>query len=165
MQVRNIKISVKVELTPLDTVIKQLQLINLSYNTYPSYISFHDKYNYIFFQASKNQTNHVNITRLKSEDDISTAISKLEHIIGKTVISHTIDNITATYSLNQSLTLEDIIHKFKNVKYNAERFPGMFIKCSEGGSAIIFHSGKIVLLGCKTTKEIWNVINYVLLRV
>lgn len=165
MQVRNIKISVKVGLIPLDTVTKKLQDINLAYSTYPSYVSFHDKYNYIFFRASKNQTNHVNVTRLKSEDDIPCAITILERIIGKAIISYVIDNITATYSINQPLILDDIIHRFKNVKYNAERFPGMFIKCSEGGSAIIFHSGKIVLLGCKTTKEIWNVINYVLQRV
>ena len=140
MQVRNIKISVKVDLTPLDTVTKKLQDFKLHYNTYPSYISFQDTYNYIFFQASKNQTNHVNVTRLKSEDDIPSALTNLERLIGKSILSYVVDNITATYTIDHCLNLDEIIPRFKSVKYNAERFPGMFVKCSEGGNAIIFHS-------------------------
>lgn len=165
MKIRNIKISAKVESIPLYTVIEQLQDINLSFKKYPSYVSFQNTYNYIFFQPSKNNTNHVNITGIKREDDIESAINVLEHTIGKSILSHVIDNITATYNVSHSLNLDEIIHKFKQVKYNAERFPGMFIKCSKGGNAIIFHSGKIVLLGCKTRNEIWNVIDYVLERV
>jgi len=160
MDIRNVKISVKVPKTSLDSVIRKLQDRNLEFKSYPSYISFVYKYNFIFFKSSKNNTNHVNITKLKLNDDIFKAIRILESILNETVLSHRVDNITATYNFHQFIDLENILSRFSKATYNAERFPGMFIKCDDG-NAIIFHSGKTVLLGCKSEKQIWNVINFV----
>jgi TATA-box binding protein (TBP) (component of TFIID and TFIIIB) len=39
------------------------------------------------------------------------------------------------------------------MKYNNEKFPGLFVKFKEG-TAILFHSGKVVLVGCKNEENL-----------
>jgi len=39
------------------------------------------------------------------------------------------------------------------VKYNNQKFPGLFIKYKKG-TALVFFSGKVVIVGCKNQTEI-----------
>jgi transcription initiation factor TFIID TATA-box-binding protein len=82
------------------------------------------------------------------------------------VISQTIDNIIATTNLNRKLNLVDISSrkKFTNIKYNNEKFPGLFVKFNIG-TAIIFHSGKIVIVGSKSIENIECVLNLILVSI
>ena len=45
-----------------------------------------------------------------------------------------------------------------SIQYNNERFPGLFVKFERNlkkvGTAIVFHSGKIVIVGCKGLDEL-----------
>ncbi len=59
--------------------------------------------------------------------------------------------------MKRNLNLSDISKtcNFKNLKYNNEKFPGLFVKF-ETGTVILFHSGKLVIVGCKTEKDIYQ---------
>jgi TATA-box binding protein (TBP) (component of TFIID and TFIIIB) len=51
-----------------------------------------------------------------------------------------------------------------NATFNPERFAGLFIKLS-GGTVIIFRTGKVNIVGCKSisdVNEIWNQIRPIL---
>ena len=67
----------------------------------------------------------------------------------------TIDNIIATLNMNRSIDLVLVCERklFESIKYNNELFAGLFVKF-EKGTAIIFHSGKIVLVGCKNIENL-----------
>jgi len=71
------------------------------------------------------------------------------------VIRFQVDNIMATFSFPHSLSLQNLaINQFHNVaKYNCETFPGLFIKYKEG-TVILFHSGKVVIVGCRREQDI-----------
>ena len=66
-----------------------------------------------------------------------------------------VDNIIATLNIQKPIDLVSVCEKklFESIKYNNEKFPGLFVKFKEG-TAILFHSGKIVLVGCKTKKDL-----------
>jgi TATA-box binding protein (TBP) (component of TFIID and TFIIIB) len=120
-----------------------------------------------------NKPQHVNVTNLKSAKQIPRIIQHLSavgltHIPGTTVI----DNVTGLMTAGK-LVLEEVIRAIPSRKiqanqildskfgaihglsihYNNERFPGLFIKFKRNlekiGTAILFHSGKIVIVGCK----------------
>jgi len=160
MEIRNIKISVKLEEISLDSACRLLEKEKLSYKSYPSYITFKRQYNFVLYKTSKNKTNHLNATGLKGMCDVDSCLKEIFDLLNKNVILHKIDNITATYNLSKLLCIDELSKKIECAKYNAERFPGMFVKCADG-CAIIFHSGKVVLLGCKNIYQLWNVVEFV----
>ena len=154
--IRNVKVSAKVSNLCLNTVNLKLASSGISLKHFSNYITFQHTYTYIVFKNSKDLTNHVNITKLKSESEIEKALYLLTNLIGCHVINWKIDNIIATSSLQKKLDLTQIaIQKiFPRVKYNSEQFPGLFAKF-DCGTVILFHSGKIVIVGCKNQSEIW----------
>lgn len=72
------------------------------------------------------------------------------------MLSIKIDNLTSTLKLNRALILSEIIkenHKNYNLKYNNEKFPGLFIKFLEG-TLILFYTGNIIAVGCKNLQDL-----------
>jgi TATA-box binding protein (TBP) (component of TFIID and TFIIIB) len=75
-----------------------------------------------------------------------------------------IDNITGSIDLKKEIHIENLINSirtskdrnFKSIKitYNNEKFPGVFLKQVRVGTIIIFYSGKVVLVGCKTREDL-----------
>lgn len=70
-----------------------------------------------------------------------------------------IDNICGHFNLGYKLDLEQLCHKFKdlpevrNVKFNLIDFPAVYVRFNAEnikGTAAIFKSGKVVILGVKT---------------
>lgn len=165
VSVKNIKISVKVKTICLKNTIKKLNSQNIGVNVYLNYITFKNKYSYVIFKTSKCGTNHVNVTKIEDFSHINESLTVLQRCCGVTVLSHKVDNIIATYSGLNTINLPDLVIKnvFNCTKYNPERFPGLFVKC-EDGTVIIFHSGKLVIVGCKTLNEIWHLFNYVVMK-
>ena len=80
-----------------------------------------------------------------------------------TLLNFKVDNIIATDDFHQHLNLKEIAQRkiFEKVKYNSEQFPGLFIKFNTG-TVILFHSGKIVIVGCKTQQEVWKLSDLVI---
>lgn len=153
---RNIKLSVKIETIPLNIVTDILALKDIPYKIYPNFISFTKIYSFTIFKPNITEhNNHLNITKLKIFEHIHEAIEIIEDLLNRGYIKYKVDNIIATTDLHRKLNLAEILsksHKF-NIKYNNERFPGLFMKF-HCGTAIVFHTGKIVIVGCKEEKHV-----------
>lgn len=154
--IRNIKVSVKVEALILNNALSSLKNNQVLSKEFGNFITFkHNNYTFVLFKTGKNKESHINITQISNFDSINKAIDCLIKLINCTVNSYSIDNIIATSDLNKSISLSTIIKnkRFERIKYNNEIFPGLFIKFNQG-TVIIFHSGKIVLVGCKSIENI-----------
>lgn len=151
--ITNVKVSIKTSKISLNNVL----VCNQSYQkNYKNFIVLKDKYTFIIFKTSKaKEENHINITKIPSLEKVEHAVRHFTKIINCEVNKIAVDNIIATVNAGKKLCLASICRsgKFKQVKYNNEKFPGAFLKF-DVGTAILFHSGKIVLLGCKSINNI-----------
>ena len=170
IDVSNIKISCKAQLFNTE---------NISFNRdifikqYSNFNVIKNKYAYIIFTKSKiRQKFHINITKIPSFDHVPKAIEELKNIIENqfSVEDIKIENITCLHILNKDINLieifrniplnnfsKDIIH----MRYNPEKFPGMFIKLRKC-SILLFSSGKMVVIGATSKEEAKNGIFFVM---
>lgn len=164
--IHNIKVSAKIAAVPLDIVIHQLQEKQVNVKKFPNYVSFKMTYTYVIFRAGEKTTNHINITQMKTLLDITKAIHELESALNQPVTFLQIDNIIATCQAPTTLLLKNILDAkvFASMKYNNEIFPGLFVKFQQG-TVIIFHSGKIVLVGFKSLEDIQWISSIVLVTI
>jgi len=154
--VRNIKISLKVKAIFLDNALEILKRNNIKAKTFCNFVTFKIRgYTYVLFKTGKAQHTHINVTQIASIKLIKKAIKILVKLMNCTVLRYSIDNIIATSDLVRPINLDEVIKnkKFKKIKYNNEIFPGLFIKFSIG-TVIIFHTGRIVIVGCKSERDI-----------
>ena len=90
---------------------------------------------------------------------VNDSINILNKIFDRKVNSYEIDNIIATSKWNKNLNilkLSQIKYDFP-IKYNNQKFPGLFIKYKKG-TALVFFSGKVVIVGCKNKTDINEII-------
>lgn len=152
--VTNFKISFKCPLLFLDNVSTITHQQNLDTKVFNNFIVFKKKFNFIIFKA-KRTLNHINVTKLSTREDILESVQVFEQLFSCQISNLTIDNIIAVSKFPEFLNLSKISqHTFEGkIKYNSEKFPGLFIKFKEG-TVILFHSGKVVVVGCKTESNI-----------
>lgn len=165
-KITNIKISVKCRNISLDTVKSHLVERNKHFKLYNNYIVIKDKYTYIIFKKNlKNLDDiyHVNITNIQSLEYLDNAVNKLKLFDNNLqLLSYSIDNITVSKNFNRSISIPNVLLQIPPiicVTYNAETFPGVFLKFPDKkGTAILFHTGKCVILGCKTIQNIEDIV-------
>jgi TATA-box binding protein (TBP) (component of TFIID and TFIIIB) len=150
-RITNVKVSLKTSPIILDNVRSKNDYIK----HYKNYLVLKSKYTYVIFKTNKNSENHVNITKIPSIETIDDAISCLKLIVDFKVLSVTVDNIIATLKCFKYIDLVSVCEKklFNQIKYNNETFPGLFV-ITDIGTAILFHKGNIVLVGCKNEKNL-----------
>jgi hypothetical protein len=154
--VANVKVSLKTSKIFLDNVYIIANKKNLYCKKYKNFIVLKSVFTYIIFKSKEEQSeSHINITKIPKVCSISEAIDFIKSLINCSIISYKIDNIIATTNLRRDLNLANISKncKLQNLKYNNEKFPGLFIKFDKG-TVILFHSGKIVIVGCKSEENI-----------
>lgn len=159
IQTRNIKVSLKTSLISLNNACVMLNENNINFKKYTNFLSFKNIYSFVLFKPSSNQLNHINVSKLTSTEDISKASVIVEKLFGVRVLSEKIDNIVSTSKFNSRLDLYLIVKKslFNHVRYIPEQFPGLFAQI-RGGTVILFHSGKVVIVGSKSLEDtIWIV--------
>lgn len=163
--ITNIKVSVKSKAICLDTVLKLLSESCVNYKQYMNYIVIQSTYTYVMFKPNiLNQSNHVNITKISKFGEIDKAKKYLGDLL-KIEISeaHIVDNITVSTTLLHKCIPDYIISLFKGlckITFNQETFPGVFLKFSVG-TAIVFHTGKCILIGCKSIDDIETILTIV----
>lgn|SRR5574343_23050 len=155
MFVRNIKLSVKINKCPLDIVIKRLEEKKISFKNFGNFVSFTKKFSFVVFKPSSNGLTHINVTKVPSFGvPIEKCLKRLRKLLREKIVSYKVDNIIATSDLHKKISLHKVSQmKTINILYNSERFPGLFLKFGEG-TTILYHSGKVVIVGCKTVKRI-----------
>lgn len=77
-----------------------------------------------------------------------------ENLISDVVLDVKIQNIVSIMTLNLSSSLRKIQKKFKNSIYNPDNFAGLIVKITDKPTCLIFSSGKIIITGAKSEKEI-----------
>jgi Transcription factor TFIID (or TATA-binding protein, TBP) len=155
-KITNVKLSLKVSFNRLDTVSDVLKTENITCKSYNNFIVFKNKFTYILFKSKNNQHNHLNVTNIPNFEEIDQAVNSYKNITNSSVISQTVDNITASFSLKNKFNFLEIVEKFSDiakVTYNSEKFPGIFIKFDKG-TVIVFHTGKCIIIGCKSIENL-----------
>ena len=163
-KIANVKVSIKTSPLFLDIVLRKCEEKQLYCKNYKNFLVIKDVFTYIIFKMNKNNENHINITKIPNLDSVAIAIASIQDITDCHVISQTIDNIIASTFIKKNLDLQSISKLFTNVKYNNEKFPGLFIKYKIG-TVILFHSGKIVIVGSKKEADIQCLIQKIFARI
>lgn len=110
----------------------------------------------IKFPSSKNQLIHVNVTGIRNLYVLKREIVKINrYIIPQSWVmkSFKIDNICSTLSFPSTIRLRKLSQIYENCRFNIDRFPAVFMK-TIFGTVIVFESGKINILGCKSLAQI-----------
>ena len=151
-RITNVKVSIKTSEIILDNVVYDETCMK----RYKNFLVIKSQYTYIIFKTNKKKNvTHINITKIPSISDINNSILFLKTIIDFEVYNTTVDNIIATFKHFDCLNLWTICEKelFKCIKYNNESFPGLFVSTDQG-TAILFSTGSIILVGCKKEKDL-----------
>jgi transcription initiation factor TFIID TATA-box-binding protein len=98
---------------------------------------------------------------------VSQSIWQLEHAmhllhknkLAKLVdLAYKVQNIVATLDLHRKLDVKMTIPLLPNYIYEPDNFPGIIYKPSRnGGSCLIFASGKVVIAGAKSENQLNNI--------
>ena len=114
---------------------------------------------FILFKRSTNLTQHCNITRCRSEEDIHSGIQDLLFLIDQPpkIIEFVIDNYSCSTDLGCEIPLESIYleQPSQYYRFNPERFPALEIRCPDFISStrkgslccLLYRSGKCVIVG------------------
>ena len=104
---------------------------------------------------------HINIIKIPSTTQIASSIDCLKNVIRDEyqVVAKEINNLTCSYDSKISpVPLLDLMKKVKKkipsvrrVRFNPERFPGMFISFPNN-TLLIFSSGKMVVIGGRSER-------------
>jgi hypothetical protein len=168
IKISNIKISCVFKLPYnwkylLDCIVKKRSVVC---KKRANIIIIQDLYVFCVFEK-KDTTVHFNVTKIKTIADIFKFLFffSCEYFsYDSKLLSLTIDNITASVNSLQNVNLHSMKKLCSNATFNPERFAGLFIKLS-GGTVIIFRTGKVNIVGCKSisdVNEIWNQIRPIL---
>lgn len=126
----------------------------------PSFFIYRSDFVYTIFFSG-----HINCTKIKSYNDINTAVKNILDKFGlnyNNILKLQIDNILAVGRISYFICLQSFGHFLQSkgiqVQYNPQRFPGLCIKKSPS-SSLTFLSGKVILTGIKSETELkhsWN---------
>jgi hypothetical protein len=151
--IKNIKVSLKLNSISLNSVLINLEKNQIEYSVKSNYIIFRKEFVYVLFKPKHLIINHVNITKIPDVVSITKSIDNFKSILNfqLEIQSFKIDNLTAVYDLKKEISQLKILNSFKDIyhiKFNKEKFPGLFLRV-EFGTFIIFHTGKVNLVGCQ----------------
>lgn len=166
LQVKNIKLSVKVPPTHLDDVVKKCIEKNINYKVHPNFVVIYDQCTINLFKRSARNPyaeQHANITRIPSFRDMKRAVAILSFYVQSDArkLFPIVDNITAKAHVGFPVNLDEFVEKNADIGWrmhmNREAFPGLFIR-SQVGTLIMFRTGVLVSIGSKNLRDIeWHI--------
>lgn len=163
--ISNVKLSVKTSNSyTLEELLNLCKEHNLQYKKFHNFVVILCKFKYIIFKKGKKSVNHINITHIKNNYEISDAITFLKSNldIDVEVSSCIVDNITVSALCPHKVNLPNFFLSNKDLKlsYNNEKFPGLFVKLGNG-TIILFSSGKFVIVGIKDESKIADLVKLI----
>ena len=116
----------------------------------------------MFTKTKQSRNFHVNITKIPSTEHIPKALDELKLVISSEFIIEVfkVENMTFLYQITTEINLLTFYNNLKlNVdfeiiqnRHDPEKFPGMFLTLKKCW-ALIFLSGKIVIIGASSKKD------------
>ena len=167
-KITNIKLSVKCSNVSLDSVFLFCKVNEIPYKKYNNFVVIKSVFTYIIFKKNNKEKNtkeyHTNITKIPTFCEVPESIQYLKTLLPNILLlSYKIDNISVSCNLLQTVDIFHIQKVAQNdcfVTYNKETFPGLFLKFKAGcGTAIVFYTGKCVLLGSKNIQHIEKIVS------
>ena len=140
----------------------------------------YNNFTYILFKRSSKippegttPSQHCNITKLKSESDITKAIEYLFFLVDQlpTVLDYSIDDYSCIADIFQSIDISSLYMNEPRIlcKHNEEGFPAVIIYCpqeikreSKNLCCLVYRSGRAVLVGGKNLQEIEEFLTWVI---
>ena len=181
IRVSNVKLSVKIPDTSIQTLIDLCVKENFEHKAYgnfvvlkvPSVSSNNSLYTFTVFkrsmlkQCDENAAKqHVNATKVLL-NEIDDCIKTLRWILDcgeACVLDYQIDNLTATCSLGRKINIEKFIERNpmiqNKITFNVEKFPACFITF-KGAKVVLFRSGIFNVLACKSFEEIKEAFSWI----
>ena len=105
MQIRNIKLSVKLDKCPLDIAIEKLTAKKVSYKNHGNFISFTHIFSFVLFKPSKNGQTHVNVTKVPQfKKHIKKSLLVIEKLMCRKVINFTVTTSLQLQTSRKKLT-------------------------------------------------------------
>lgn len=167
VQLTNVKVSLKSEDISLHSVLDKSIAEGYIVKRKLNFLVLRKNFVFTIFKKGKNNLHHINITKLRQVSDINIALVDLEKLnIQYINNSLVIDNITGRLDIGEKLSIRELVYNYKSkseylgrsnvvsFKYNNEKFPGIFIKFKDFGTSIVFHSGKVIFIGCKSEEKL-----------
>ena len=174
VRITNVKVSCKIPEIALNDVKEICKEKEISYKCFNNFVVFRTKgFTYTLFKKRshldslkeckkiEDQKCHCNITKCLFSN-VRKALKTLALLIKceYSDLQYTIDTITAAGCLGFGLDLENAVSEntclSNKIKFNPEVFPGIFISVAPSIKGIFFRSGKYVIVGCRSIKEIIN---------
>lgn len=155
--IKNVKISliIKSSLPPL-SFIETAKCRKVRFKEIRNIVIIKDIFSISIFKKS-NEKFHLNVTGIKSvnlvPDTIQWIFATYCTESAFELLSYKIDNITACFDFGFTISLHDLAIQINSSKYNPERFHAVYFK-SETGTAVIFSSGKVNIVGSKSEADV-----------
>ncbi len=143
---------------------------DVSQKVFSNFTVVRKQYVYTIFKTrGNNKSYHVNITKVPSRADIKISLSLLTDIISNrfSVQTWEINNLTCSFRAGFEIPLPDVFDKLrkesyvKKVRFNPERFPGMFVTF-EANTVLIFSTGKMVIIGAKSEDAVKHSLDFII---
>ena len=167
--IHNIKISFKVNQFPLNRVKERIETLNqvdkekIQLIQYPNFVVVKGQYVYTIFRAGKEKRNHVNATKIRSDDQVHACVQYLENLLQLQACQLRIDNYIGGTDMRMHLRFEEILPILQEKRvvysYNLEKFPALYVY-KMGITSVLFPSGKVQLLGSRTEEGICRMVSY-----
>ncbi len=115
------------------------------------------------------RTGKIVCTGGKTVDDARAGVNKVKGLLNKggieTVdeVEVTVQNIVATYSLEEDLNLNTVamVLGLERVEYEPEQFPGLVYRVKDSSAVLLlFGTGKMVCTGAKDVKDLEEAVEY-----
>jgi len=155
--IKNVKISIQIEEISLEYLRNYLSTHCIIFEEKSNFLIIKQSNIFLFYKLKKGITKHINATKISSLTNIEHCVSSLKTLLPFLhIINVNVDNISSNYSHYNTLNIPNIITQCKDnyiLTYNRERFPGLYIKFTNG-TLILFHTGKIISLGAKTQSDL-----------
>jgi TATA-box binding protein (TBP) (component of TFIID and TFIIIB) len=156
-EIRNIKAHFSIKKKNLKHYLHaKCDLKQISIKFYHNFFVIREKYVYIIWY----KCGFVNVTKIKSENDIICALNHFCTTFDIYNVSDGIivDNITASGKINQFINLKKLsaflIDQHFEIKYNKFKFPAIFVKIYKFGTLTIFGSGSFNIIGCRSMTDL-----------
>ena len=115
------------------------------------------------FSVYKNASNFVNVTGLKSLQEVEHQRSLLEELFTEKIIVVKIDNIFFSKKDNKNIDMHSLYNHLREnenyfCNYNIELFVGMFIHCKRKTypTILLFRTGSYTIMGGKSLDDIYE---------